>query len=697
MKNSIQLPELTLGVCYYPEQWDEQLWKEDLQRMKEHGIYIIRVAEFSWTLMEPKEGQFDFSFWDRFLKIAEVEKVKVIFCTPTATPPAWLTKKYPEVLNADGDGHLLQHGMRRHCNLTSPKYLELCGNLVKKMGEHFNRYSCVMGWQIDNEINCEIHDYYAESDQQAFREYLKEKYQTLDSFNEAMGTVFWNQTYTEWEEVYLARRSPSGLGAANPHLLLEQKRFVSQAAIHFIAHQALILRKTSENRFITTNGIFPDLDYQKLLEKGIDFICYDNYPNFAYQAGRKADKKYDLKDRNSSFNLARVRSISPIFGIMEQQSGPGGWNSRMLQPAPKPGQMRLWVWQAIAHGVDFVSFFRWRTACAGTEIYWHGLNDYSNRPNRRLTELKQIYQEMTTVNRLSVDLAGCPYEAGVAILTDYDNTWDGESDIWHGPLRDFSMDGWFRALQHDHIPFDFVDFRDETDVEVLSHYKLVIYPHAVILNSERVNKLKGYVDQGGTLIMGCRTGLKDIYGRCPMDAMPGPATELLGAQVVDFTNIGPYDQQELMEWEGEQAEAPVFNDILEALPEADIKGYFVHNYYDGCPALISKEYGKGTTWYFGAGFSEDMAKLFLKKLEIQSPLQTIAEIPPEVEVAIRGDILFLLNFAEVPKDIVMREKHVEILTGKEKLGKCMIEPYGVWLFYLEKKDWRKTNVTLYRN
>lgn len=676
MKHAIDLSELTLGVCYYPEHWKEALWREDLQRMREYGIKVIRIAEFAWSLMEGEEGTFDFSFWDRFLSLASEEQMRVIFCTPTATPPVWLTEKYPEVLNADGDGNLFHHGMRRHYNLSSPKYRELCSRLVEKMGEHFNQYSCIVGWQIDNEVNCEVHDYYAESDHKAFRAYLKDKYHTLDVLNERMGTMFWNQLYTDWEQIFLARRTPAGLGRTNPHMMLEEKRFISHMAVEFITEQAVILKKTAGDRFITTNGIFQDIDYQMLLQSGVDFVCYDNYPNFAYQAGREKAAGENLKDRNASFNLSRVRSISPLFGIMEQQSGSGGWNFRMLQPAPKPGQMRLWTWQAIAHGADMVSYFRWRTAPAGTEIYWHGLNDYSNEPNRRLEELREISREIRKIN-LEAGIAGKPFEAKVAILTDYDNTWDGESDIWHGPLREFSMDGWFRALEHGHIPFDFVDIRDTTTAEELSGYELVVYPHAAILTEERMAVLRQYVIMGGQLIMGCRTGYKDIHGRCPMAAMPGPAGKLCGVRVVDFTSIGPLDEEQYMEWEGERVPAPVFNDILEAEPGAKVIGCFCNNYYKGRPALVKRQEGSGTAWYFGAGFAEETAALFLKKLAIHSPGSEDISLPRDVEITVRGKYMFLLNYAAEPTEILFRKARREVFSGKNVEGHFLMAPYGV--------------------
>ena len=429
----LHMDHITLGVCYYPEHWPEQMWEDDLRRMRECGIEVIRIAEFAWNKFEPEEGVFTFDFFDRFLELAEREEMKVIFCTPTATPPLWLSEKYPGILNADLDGNIYYHGTRRHCNLNSKVYREFSRRISDKLAEHYAGRECIVGWQLDNEINCEMDVYYSESDHQAFREYMKEKYRTLDNLNESMGTAFWNQTYTDWSQVHLTRRTNT-YGQTNPHFQLEEKRFISETVISFFKEQADAIRKWQReygrtDQFITTNGLFRHVDYQKLVDEALDFITFDNYPAFAFESGLVPEQTNGLRDRNSSWNLTRTRSVSRIFGIMEQQTGAGGWNCRMMMPMPKPGQMRLWTMQAIAHGADFVSFFRWRTATMGTEIYWHGLLDYDNRENRRIRELKQIYEDVKKLE----PVAGCAFQAKVAVLMDYDSEWDGEQDIWHGP------------------------------------------------------------------------------------------------------------------------------------------------------------------------------------------------------------------------------------------------------------------------
>ncbi len=684
---SLNFEKLTLGVCYYPEHWPESLWEDDLIRMKEHGIEIIRIAEFAWNKFEPEEGVYDFGFFDRFLELAHRHGIKVIFGTPTATPPAWMTHKYPEVLNAGTDGTLYRHGMRRHYNYNSPKYREFTAAIVERLAAHYCPNPAVIGWQIDNELNCETNVFYSEADHTAFRQYLKKKFKTLDALNEAMGTVFWNQTYTAWDEIHLTR--PTVNDSNNPHMSLEEKRFISESTISFCRLQSDIIRKYApKGQFITTNGIFGHLDSHEMTNEALDFITFDSYPNFAYDTWTNPRQPGNINDRRSSWSLTRTRSISPVFGIMEQQSGPGGWDTRMKQPAPKPGQMRLWTFQSIAHGADFISYFRWRTCWIGTEIYWHGLNDYSNLPNRRLEELKRTSEDISKIS----GAAGARYVAKAAFVKDYSNEWDGEQDKWHGPLDEFSDTGWFTAAQLSHMPMDFLYIRNsgvkKTAQEELDKYELLVYPHATILTEDTAELLKNYVEQGGTLIMGARTGYKDRYGRCPMRPMPGLAADICGVTVSDYTHLGPGDDEEFADWDGEPVPAPVFNDILQARGGAEVLATFKGNYYDGAPALVRNRLGLGTAYYFGAGFSAETAAAFLKKLGFAQPYGGLFELPPQVELAIRShdgkEHIFLLNYMPYEVEINVKKTMTDLLTGNHVQGVHKLEKYGVMVLVPER-------------
>lgn len=653
--------DMVLGTCYYPEHWSESLWESDLRRMLEVGIKVVRIAEFAWNKIEPREGEYTFDFYNSFLDLAEKMGMKVIFCTPTATPPAWLTDKYPEVLNASIEGDLYNHGARRHYNYNSPIYQEFCRIIVEKSASHYASHPCVIGWQIDNEINCEMGHFYSESDNLAFRKFLKERYLTLDALNHAWGTVFWNQTYSSWGEVYIPRKTVNN--TQNPHHTLDYIRFVSHSACNFTKLQADIIRKyIKTGDFITTNGLFGNLDNHDLTKTSLDFMTYDSYPNFAYLVD-SYNKDNKMNDRGWSRSLAEVRSISPNFGIMEQQSGANGWSSWMGAPTPRPGQITLWTMQSVAHGADFISYFRWRTCTVGTEIYWHGILDYSGRDNRRLEEVKRIGHKMEQIN----EVAGSFYEAEIGVIKDYDNIWDSEVDAWHRRIEHTSQNAIFDAAQFTHTPMDFVFLTKDCTIENLTKYKVLFYPHGVILTEDRVALLEEYVTLGGTLIMGCRTGYKDISGKCVMDYLPGLARKLTGTDVYEYSLTAPDEEAVYVDWEGEKIEAAVFNDLLKPVDSGQIVGNYMNSYYKGAAGLIKNQLGKGDVYYFGGAFTVETVKSFLKKLDVCSPYKDIIQVPETCEVAVRrkGEdrYLFVLNYSREKADIRLFKEMVNLYNG----------------------------------
>ena len=672
---------IDLGVCYYPEHWNKSLWPEDLDRMLEAGLKTVRIAEFAWSLIEPREGEYTYEFFDEFLALAQEKGMQVIFCTPTATPPAWLTEKYPETLNRDMEGHPIYHGARRHYNYNSPVYRELCANIVEKSASHYAPHPAVVGWQLDNEFNCENNRFYSESDTLVFRSFLQAKYGSLDALNSAWGTVFWNQTYTEWEEIHLPRKTNSG--SVNPHLMLDYFRFISDSVCGFANMQAEIIRKyLKPGDFITTNGMFPNIDYQRLGRESLDVLMHDSYPNFAYCLdGFRADDR--MKDRGSSRGLAEIRAVSPVFGIMEQQSGANGWNVSMEAPNPRPGQMTLWTMQSIAHGADYVSYFRWRTCTFGTEMYWHGILDYSGRENGRLREVKEISGK---ISRLQ-ELAGSLYKAEVGILKDYDNIWDAQTDKWHARVEAASQDALFTALQESHTPFDYVYLENHAAPESLRQYKLLFYPHACILTKERTELLEQYVAAGGKLILGCRTGYKDVYGRCVMDRLPGPASGLSGTDIAEYSFIAPDEGKITADWDGSALEAAVFNDMLSPAGEnAQVLARYASGRYEGSPALIRNSFGSGEIYYFGGAFTPGTVKVFLDKLGMAGPYRNVIRLPESCELAVREKegrkYLFVLNYLAQPEKIILNVPVRDLWMGETLFGECELEGYGTKVYCL---------------
>ena len=682
-KQKYQWPEYTVGVCYYPEHWDESLWESDLDRMLAAGIHVVRIAEFAWNLTEPEEGVFRFDFFDRFLDLCAEKGMKVIFGTPTATPPAWLTKKYPEVLNADQNGLPYEHGARRHYNYNSPIYREKARIIVTVLAEHYGKHPAIAGWQIDNEMNCETCEFHSEADQEAFRVFLRETYGSLDALNRAWGTAFWNQTYTAWEELRLPGHVLND--GWNPHQRLDYLRFVSASARSFCKLQSDILHRYKKpGDFITTNALFWHIDNPKMFEESLDLFGYDSYPNFAFGLNREEvlkDQGYgvegDLNDRLSGKSLSEVRGICPHFAILGQQSGAGGWVSRMEGPQPRPGQIRLWAMQSVAHGADFVSFFRWRTCSFGTEMYWHGILDYDGRDNRRLREVAAFASDLKKL----APLCGSEYAAPLAIVKDYDNACDAEVDVWHGRLSFPDDSAIYQQAQLSHVPCDYLHLADDSALEDLRRYPVLIYPHPAIMTGARADLLKAYVEQGGTLILGCRTGYKQENGRAILLPPPGLLRELTGSTVRESGFWHPAEPTVTVEWNGERFEAPLFQDQLEAEGDAAVLARYDSSWFAGTPALIEHRLGAGRCLHWGSTFSRPLLKELFAYLGLTGRFDELLDLPEAVEIAERRKdgrrFLMLLNYLPEAQEILLHREMRDMLEDRPVSGKISMPPFGV--------------------
>ena len=664
---------LTMGVCYYPEHWPRSMWEEDLRRMKAAGISVIRIAEFAWAILEPREGEFSFDLFDDFLGLCAQQGMKVIFGTPTATPPAWLTEQHPDVLNAGLTGTLLRHGARRHYNYNSPVYRRYCEKIVGELARHYGGHPAIVGWQLDNEFNCETDEFYSVADHEAFRVFLKEKYSSLDCLNEAWGTVFWSQTYTDWSQLYGPR--PVVNGGHHPHMLLDYSRFISESCLSFAKQQETNLRKyLKPGDFITTNGMFGNLNNHRLQNGILDVYTYDSYPDFAFELDRDKNGINDLKDRNWSRYLNETRSICRHFGVMEQQSGGGGWVNRMEMPAPRPGQLLLWAMQSVAHGADYISFFRWRTAAFGTEMYWHGILDCDNRDNRKLEEVRAFSELLKKID----PVCGAEYKAAFALLKDYDNEWDARYDSWHRRISRLSESELFAAAELGHVPYDVVYLDDETQQEELEHYSVLIYPHPMIMTEQRAAVLKRCVEKGATLVLGCCSGIKDISGRMVMRPQPGLLQELTGTDIRDSTLVHPDETQDPF--------APVYHDILTPLPGTTVLRRYSTSYYSGEARLTEKVTGKGRTLHLGSAFSRETVKDLFNYLGILEPYADIVEVPEDVELVMREKdgrrFLFVLNYQAENRNIILKTAARSLITDRTATGLQTLPPYGTEVYEL---------------
>lgn len=684
LNKKFQTDIFLLGVCYYPEHWQESMWEEDFSRMKEMGFNVVRMGETAWNVMEPIEGTYSFDLFDRAIALCKKHGLKVIMGTPTYAPPAWLTEKYPEALRSNFQGVPMAHGSRRHYNYTSPIYIDLCKKIVTRLVSHYSGNQSVIGWQIDNELNCHMDVSFAESDHAAFRAWCKQRYRTLEELNAAWGTSFWAQTYTDWSQVYLPRPTVT---YHNPGHLLDFYRFTSDSTIEFGRIQYDIIKTLALHQFATHNGMFSNVDNHAFAERATDFMSFDSYP--AFQLFRR-DLPQHFRDRMTGKQLSRVRGISTKFLILEQQAGPGGQSGNVLnrhsfgdylQATPKPGQMRLWAWQSAAHGADGVLFFRWRTCPYGAESLWHGLNHYGNQPHRRLEEAKQFADEIHRLGSIMVESECLP---AAAILCDYDNDSNNNIDGYIGFDEWRNEESIYQSLNERHLLTDQISIRQLNGSESFNRYGIIFYANAQLLEESDVSGLRAYVEAGGTLVLGPRSGYKDRSNRCYMQPFPGVLRELTGIEVTDFTMVR--DQPVRMQFlhTGTRLEAPVFNEIL--VPRhanCEVLATYCQDYYAGEAAVIRTRVGRGQVIYMGAFFSVENVTALLDTLQIKDPTCSWANIPKEVEVIHRRaadkDIYFLLNYTDTSQDVQFYTTAYDHLSGVTMEGTMQLASYGVWM------------------
>ena len=673
------------GVVYYPEQWPEERWDSDLSRIAETGMNVVRMGEGAWSVWEPEEGHYQFGMFDRALALCQKHGLKAIMGTPTYTPPAWLTERYPDVLRASFDGTRLMHGSRRHYNYTSPLYRAKSEAITEALVRHYRDHSEVIGWQIDNELNCHLDTSFAQSDHEAFRTWCRERYQTLDTLNHAWGTAFWSQTYTDWEQIWLPRPTVT---YQNPSLLLDFYRFTSDMTIRFGARQFEIIKEIAPHHFVTHNAFqnMTNVDLPAFVRDAVDFVSYDSYPEF-----KVCDLSLPVafRDRSESRLLSRMRGVSAKFMVLEQQSGPSGQiggilngNPDYLHPTPKPGQMRLWCWNSIANGADGLLFFRWRSLPYGSEAHWNGLLYHDERNTWRLEEAKRLGEE---IKRLGTTLTSTRCVSQAAILYDFDNESHARIERMTGKYRESNELAVYQALSERHLSVDVLALSTIQTGADLAGYKIVFFPHAHVLTATDVKPLREYVEAGGTLVFGCWSGYRNRLHWCYSADDKAFYESLTGVRVADFTVVPPGETSTLrFEHARTVVPAPIFNEILATTGDnVRTLASYLSDYYAEQPGVTLHQNGAGRTVYFGTFFTAENARSLLDALEIQDPLTAKAEIPPSIQATLRSndeeEFCFLLNFTNQNQPVTFKEPAFDLIEEQKLNGRIEIPPYGVRL------------------
>lgn len=520
-----------LGVCYYPEHWPECEWMDHARQMVEIGLSYVRIGEFAWSRLEPNPGQYEFDWLARAIDVLGQAGLKIVLGTPTATPPKWLVDSMPDMIAVDPNGQQRGFGSRRHYDFSHRGYRIECARIITKLAETFGTHPAVTVWQTDNEYGCHDTTYsYSKAALAGFRSWLEVKYGSIGNLNKAWGNVFWSMEYRDFSEIDLPNLTVT---EANPSHHLAFRRYSSDQVVSFNREQVNILRKLSPGRDIVHNfmGMFTEFDHFDVAED-LDISSWDSYPlGFL-------ERRADVSDAHKTTYLNQGDPDFTAFHhdlyrgtgkgrwwVMEQQPGPVNWAD--WNPAPLPGMVRLWTWEAIAHGAEVVSYFRWRQAPFAQEQMHAGLNKPDGTADIAAHEAAQVASELDQLE-LTVDTS----KADVALILDYPSIWmtqiQPQGKDYDPIALNFAFYGAARKLG---LSVDIVASGAD-----LSGYKLVMVPNLLQVTENAVTALEATKAQ---IVFGPRTGSKTHDLAIPENLAPGPLAQLLQLRVDCVESLRP--------------------------------------------------------------------------------------------------------------------------------------------------------------
>ena len=641
---------MILGVDYYPEHWPVERWAQDAADMRALGLSVIRIAEFAWGKMEPAEGRFEWAWLDTAIETLAGAGLQVILGTPTAAPTAWLVHTHRDILPVDAEGRRRRHGGRRHVCPNAPAFQAASARIVRAMAERYGQHPAVIGWQLDNEwgggstTRC-----YCPHCAAAFRRWLQGRYGSLDQLNAAWGAVFWSQWYSDWEQI-----EPPILTLAqpNPSHALDYYRFASDAWVAYQRAQIDILRPAAPGRWITHNLMGPvrAIDYHALADD-LDFVSWDSYPTgntdrdspVLYGPGQiPPPHGYDVGDPALTafyHTLMRGLKSQPIW-VMEQQPGYVNWGKH--NPTPRPGVVRYWTLEDFAYGCDAVVFFRWRACHYAQEQLHSGLLRHDGSPDLGHREVESLKADGSLLDQLT----GTTVKTDVALLYSYQDDWAAQLQPHHAAFdlrrEVFAL---FRAFQRAGVPVDIV--RPTAD---LASYRLVVAPTLWLVDETLAGRLRAYVEQGGTLLVGPRSGFKTPSNLVDPSGPPGALADLLGLRVLAFHSLPPgvtYSLAWPLPDQGDSVDVQVWAEALEPVKGVEVVAAWAGGPLDGQPALTLRGQGRGQVAYCGAWPDDALADRLVGWLAHLAGVWELAELPPGVFVSRRvgpdTEFLFLMN------------------------------------------------------
>ncbi len=672
-------PSLHLGTAWYPEQWPQSRWDADLQLMQDAHMNVVRVGEFAWSSLEPSEGRYELDWLERAITLAAKHHIAVVIGTPTDAPPAWLTTKYPDTLGMNADGRWRQHGERRQFNYASPRYRQLCALIVAQLARRFGHNPNVLGWQIGNEYTDESFD---PATRAQFHQFLREKYRTLDNLNHQWSTAYWSQTYTAWDQIPMVNTN------GNPGLLLDHKHFVTATWRSFQKNQIDVLRPLIlPTQFITTNigglGWSDNWDHYAITAD-LDLASWDDYVG---QGHLEAPKNAMLNDFVRGWKHRN-------FWVMETE--PGSVNWAPVNNALWPGETRALAWQTIGHGADAVLYWQWRSALNGQEQYHGAIVGPDGTPLPIYAEIAQLGRDLELTRDA---LAGTSPHAEIAILHDYDSRWAID---FQPHTREYEQEQVLLRFYQPLAARQTVDIIDP-NTEPLGGYKLLVAPSLNVIDHALAAKLLAYVQQGGHLLLGPRSGMKDEYNSLNPERQPGPLVAALGGRVEQYYALEksvPLISQRITI--RDQASADIWAEQLSSLsPEASVLMTYGsgNGWLEGKPAMLARTLGKGSIAYLGTLPDPATMSAVLTSFALRAgALPAFYPLPEQVELCVRSSsktqVAIVINHGNSPAEADLYGRWRNLLPGivdsPTTLAKdapathIILSPQGVAVLVLEQ-------------
>ena len=635
-----ELPHFLYGGDYNPEQWPEETWAEDIKVFKQADINSATINVFSWALLEPQEGKYDFTKLDKIIKELTAANFDIVLATSTAAMPAWMFKKYPDVARVDYQGRRHVFGARHNFCPSSKNYWRLAKNLVEQLAKRYGDNPHIVAWHVNNEYggNC-----YCEECQTEFQQWLKVRYQTLDNLNHAWNMNVWGHRIYDWDEIVVPNELGDAWGAEGTEtivsaLSLDYLRFQSESLLKLFKMEKAIIKKYDPVALVTTNfHALPNklLDYQKWAKEQ-DIISYDSYPS------------YNMPTYQSAFLYDLMRSLKhQPFMLME--STPAQVNWQPYSPLKRPGQMAATELQAVAHGADTVQFFQLKQAIGGSEKFHSAVISHSQRTDTRV--FKEVTELGEKLEKTGSTILGSKTKAKVGIVFDWNNFWSYE--YIDGITQDLdyveSILDYYKQFYKRNIPTDIISVDDD-----FSQYDLVVAPVLYMIKSGLAEKIDQYVKKGGNFVASYLSGIVNENDSVYLGGYPGPLKDVLGIWVEESDAVIP-GQKITVSLDNNNYQANLICDLLH-LEGAHALGNYNSEFYKETPAVSENQWGKGTSWYIGTQLDEaGLSKIFdhlISIVNIKSLIETKTDLEITKRVTKSGkELYFVLNMSNDTKDL----------------------------------------------